>query len=173
MMRLSGRITPRVIASRSSATFFPEKSSGVRALAADAAAAAPSPALRAPVCAVCWRPRALPPAFAARLRAGLVVDEEPDRALDLRAVEPELRALALDFRAVDPELRVLELRALEPRALDPDDFREDPPLDARLRDDPPPLPLVVSAIALLLRSFPATPRCGPHYLMPNDAVTYA
>jgi hypothetical protein len=47
MIRLSGRITPRVIASRSSATFLPEKSSP------RAAAAALSPALRAPFSAVC------------------------------------------------------------------------------------------------------------------------
>jgi hypothetical protein len=158
MIRLSGRMTPRVIASRSSATFLPEKSSGVREAAVDAAAAAPSPALRAPFCAVCWRPRALPPAFAARLRAGLLVDDPLDRALDVerrplepdRALLPELRdELVLDLRAADPDPREV---ALDFRAPDPDDLREAPPLDALLRDEPPPLPPVVSAMALLLRS---------------------
>jgi hypothetical protein len=159
---------------------LPEKSSP-RACAADAADAAASPALRAPLAAVCCRPRALPPAFAARLRAGLLADEpdravdverrllelpEPERAVDLRAVDPELRELALDFRAgdfrvLDPVLRELALlRELDPRALDPDALREDPPLDALLRDDedPLPLPLFDSAIALLLRSFAAAPQ---------------
>jgi hypothetical protein len=131
MIRLSGRITPRVIASRSSATFLPEKSSP------RAAAAALSPAWRAPFCACCCRPRALPPAFAARLRAVLLAPDEPDlaldeerrlleplelpepeRALDLRAVDPELRELdAVDLRAVD--LRAVDLRAVDFRALDP------------------------------------------------------
>jgi hypothetical protein len=144
MIRLSGRMTPFVIASRSSAAFLPEKSRPRAAVAAD------SPACRAPFAACCWRPRALPPALAARLRAALLrvleperlLDPErrvvelldPDLVLDLRAVEPELRELALDLRAPEPEpeLRELELdlRAPEPepelrelelllRALDP------------------------------------------------------
>src|SRR3954469_2675663 len=153
MIRLSGRMTPRVMASRSSATFLPEKSSP------RAAAAADSPACRAPFCACCCRPRAFPPAFAARLRAVLLpeeperaldverrlveplLDDEPERALDLRALDPELRELeagfrAVAFRALDPLLRELALlRELEPRALDPDDLREVPPPDERLRDD--------------------------------------
>ena len=169
-------MTPRVIASRSSATFLPEKSSP------RAAAAAVSPAWRAPFWACCCRPRALPPAFAVRLRAALPPDEpdraldearrvlellEPERALDLRAVDPELRELALDlravdFRALDPLPRELALlRELEPRALDPDDLRDDAPPDERLRDDddPLPLPLFDSAIAfLLLRSLQPGPQ---------------
>jgi hypothetical protein len=208
-------MTPRVIASRSSATFLPEKSSP------RAAEAAVSPAWRAPFCACCCRPRALPPAFAARLRAVLLLPDEPDRALDderrapelldperaldLRAVDPELRELALDLRAVDPELRelvldlravdfraldpllrelallrepaplrALELRELEPRALDPGDLREDPPPDDLLRDDEDPLPLprFDSAIAFLLRSLPLHRSCARDY-MPTLAVTYA
>jgi hypothetical protein len=177
MIRLSGRMTPRVIASRSSATFLPEKSTGVRDEAADAALAAPWPALRAPFAAVCWRPRALPPAFAARLRAGVLAElerlEEPERlealdrleAPDLRELDDALLALdfralvppdfdAVDFRAVDrdpepvlaPELReLLDLRALDP----PDrDFADDDLLlDELLRDEPPPLPPVDSAIS--------------------------
>jgi hypothetical protein len=200
MIRLSGRMTPRVIASRSSATFLPEKSSP------RAAAAAVSPAWRAPFCACCCRPRAFPPAFAARLRAALLPDEpdraldderralellDPERALDLRAVDPELRELvldlrAVDFRALDPllrelallrepaPLRALELRELEPRALDPDDLREDPPPDDLLRDDEDPLPLprFDSAIAFLLRSLPLHRSCARDY-MPTLAVTYA
>jgi hypothetical protein len=165
MIRLSGRMTPRVIASRSSATFLPEKSSGVLADAADAADAALCPALRAPFAAVCCLPRALPPAFAARLRAGEL--DDADDALDLRLAVPEpdaLRAvdpdreLALERRLLDDDelladLRALDvgLRALEPELDDdlradeaaPDDFRPDEPepdddlraLDAR--DDPP------------------------------------
>jgi hypothetical protein len=155
----------------------------------------------------------LPPAFAARLRAVLLLPDEPDRALDeerrlvelpeperaldLRAVDPELRELALDLRAVDllavdlraVDLRAVDLRALdpllrelallrelEPRELDPDDLRADPPPDERLRDDEEPLllPLFDSAIAfLLLRSSQLHCRCAPHYFMPTVAVTYA
>jgi hypothetical protein len=122
--------------------------------------------------------RAVPPAPDEPDRA---LDEErrllelpdPERALGLRAVDPELRELeldlrAVDFRALDPlPLRELDallrepapLRELELRPLDPDDLREDPPPDALLRDDddplPLPLPLFDSAIAFLLRSFPA------------------
>jgi hypothetical protein len=119
----------------------------------------------------------LPPALAARLRAALLRVLEPerllvevpelDRALDLRAVEPELRELALDLRAVEPELRELEL----PREVAL--LREDPPLDDRLRDDddPLPLPLFDSAIPFLLESLSLHTRCAPHYRMPTLAVT--
>ncbi|MEA2466731.1 MAG: hypothetical protein QOJ57_857 [Thermoleophilaceae bacterium] len=147
-----------MIASRSSATFLPEKSSGVREEAADAADAAASPALRAPFAAVCCRPRALPPAFAARLRAGVLADElaadrrlldelleldlraveaDPDRALDLRADEADPdRALDLRADEADPD-RALDFRAVEGdpdraldlRAVDPE-LRE---VDADLR----------------------------------------
>ena len=165
-------MTPFVIASRSSATFLPEKS---RLRAAEAAE---SPAWRAPFAACCWRPRALPPALAARFRVALLRedDDEPlldperrlvelpdrERALDLRAVEPELRELALDLRALEPVLRelVLDLRALEPVLREPDPLRELEPRalepDDLLRDDdPPPLPLFDSAMPILLRRLPA------------------
>jgi hypothetical protein len=205
MIRLSGRMTPRVIASRSSATFLPEKSSGVRAEAADAALAAPCPALRAPLAAVCCRPRALPPALAARLRAVELPEEddeeldrreldepEPERELvldrrlldaldepdplreveDLRALDPELRELddpeplreLEDLRALDPELRELDEpepdRALDFRAPDPEPDPRD--VDPELfRDDPPPLPPVVSAISLPPQEARAREPLGP------------
>src|SRR5436190_1803427 len=101
--RLSGRMTPRVIASRSSATFLPEKS---RPRAADAA---DCPALRAPFSAFCWRARALPPALAARLRAAVLRVDEPDRLVD------EERRLVDEL-----EPRALEPRELEPRELEPE-----------------------------------------------------
>jgi hypothetical protein len=172
MIRLSGRMTPFVIASRSSATFLPEKSRLRAAEAAD------PPVLRAAFCACCCRPRALPPALAARLRAAVLrVEPEP---LDLRDVdededderlrdEPELRA--------EPELRELEARELEPRELElrelearelPPDLR--PPLELDfLRDEPPPLLPLDSAIAILLEAW-CTLGCAPHY-MPTVAVT--
>jgi hypothetical protein len=145
-----------VIASRNSATFLPENS--IRDCAAAAGAVAAAAVLRAPFAAVCCLPRALPPALAARLRAGVLADElreledEPRLlvdellplardAVDLRAVELALRAVELALRAVEPD----PLRDRDP--LDPDDdFRVD---DFRV-DDPPPLPLPDSAIALLL-----------------------
>jgi hypothetical protein len=138
MIRLSGRMTPRVIASRSSATFLPEKSRLRAAEAAD------SPAWRAPFSAFCCRARALPPALAARLRAVLLRDEEPERALD-----EERRLVELAFRAVDPELREL---LLERRPPELDDLRDDDPPDDLLRDEPLPLLPLDSAIAILLRS---------------------
>ena len=90
---------------------------------------------------------------------------DPERALDLRAVEPELRELALDLRVLDPELRELEL--LRELLL----LREDPPPDDLLRDDDDPLPLFDSAIPFLLRSLPLHLRCARHYRMPKTAVT--
>src|SRR4051812_49814163 len=120
MIRLSGRMTPRVIASRSSATFLPEKSTGVRDEAADAALAAPWPALRAPLAAVCWRPRALPPALAARLRAGVLAEferlDDPERleAGD-RLDDPDPRGLGAPGGLLAPDFRGLG----PPRALHP------------------------------------------------------
>src|SRR3954463_8334158 len=122
MIRLSGRMTPFVIASRSSATFLPEKSRLRAAEAADWPAAAP------PFCAFCCLARALPPALAARLRAALLRVDEPDRVLD-----EERRLVELDFRAVDPELREL---LLERRPPELDDFRDDDPPEDFLRDEP-------------------------------------
>jgi hypothetical protein len=133
---------------------LPEKS--VRAAAAAAGFAAAAPTLRALLAACCCRPRALPPAFAARLRAGVLADE-----LDVRELEPLLRAVdvvlfrALEellLRAVDALLREPEpvLREREPallfRALDAAPLRELPDPD----DDRLPLPPFDSAMALLL-----------------------
>jgi hypothetical protein len=203
MIRLSGRMTPRVIASRSSATFLPEKSSGEL----DAAAAADSPVLRAPFAAVCCRPRALPPAFAARLRAG-ELEEPADRRVpdeldadlldpeDLRALDPPDRddedppdRAVLDLRAVDrepepepePELRDdVDLRALDPPDRDDEDpdplellFRVELRPDPRPEDDPPPLPPVDSAISFPPQEASRPTRAAPDYLMPSAAVTYA
>jgi hypothetical protein len=106
--------------------------------------------------------------LAARLRAvllplddDLLVPEEDLRALDVERRLDELdddelvlrlRALdpprAVDFRAPEELDEPPDLRALDPRALDPDDLRADPPPDAFFRDDPPPLPELDSAIAL-------------------------
>src|SRR5437763_15903382 len=66
--RLSGATTPFAITSRTSATFVPDNC-GAAAFA-----------WRARFCAVCWRPRALPPFLAALLRAA--VEEPPDRERD-------------------------------------------------------------------------------------------
>jgi hypothetical protein len=155
MIRLSGRMTPLVIASRSSATFLPEKSRLRAAEAAD------SPVARAPFCAFCCLARALPPALAARLRAALLRDDDADFVL-----EEERRPVELDFRAVDPELREL---LLERRPLELDDLRDDDPPDDFLRDEPLPLLPLDSAIAILLRSL-VHAWCAPHY-MPTAAVT--
>jgi hypothetical protein len=155
MIRLSGRITPRVIASRSSATFLPEKSSD------RAAEAALSPVLLACFCAVCCRPRALPPAFAARLRVVLDVEEElPDlRADDFVLAEARLRVpveLVLRAAGLRADAVALERVLRDPEPLpEPDDLlRDEPPPpdedDDRLRDEPPPLPLPDSAMTLLL-----------------------
>ncbi len=131
-----------------------------------------APALRAPFAAVCWRPRALPPAFAARLRAGCSSALRELLAPELLLRELLLLARALGFAAE----RVLDLRAVEldlraasswtstcvrspacwrcccVNASPPDDdelFRDD---DARdlppRRRRPPPLPLFDSAMSL-------------------------
>lgn len=191
-------MTPRVIASRSSATFLPEKSIRESPAAAAAGAVAVAATFRAPFCACCWRPRALPPAFAARLRAGVVRDDEllvelldPEPLREL-LVPPELRAAdlrVLGLRAAG--LRVLDLRALElpepepdaraldpgPRALDPPEaFRGDDGLDDELfrEDDPPLLPPLDSAMLSSSEACARLPaRCEPHYLMPTTQVTYA
>ena len=63
IIRSSGRTRLRVSASRSSAAVLPANSVG--AVAVDAA-------LRARRCAVCWRPRAWPPRFAAVSRVVLL-----------------------------------------------------------------------------------------------------
>jgi hypothetical protein len=177
------------MASRSSATFLPEKSSG----ALDAAAAALSPALRAPFAAVCCRPRALPPAFAARLRAGVLADEDrlEEAALVVRGLRAPLDLDAVDLRAVarepepepepEPELepRALDLRALDPPDRDDADllellFRDDELRpDPRPEDDPPPLPPVDSAISSPPQEASRPTWAAPDYLMPSEDVTYA
>jgi hypothetical protein len=191
MIRLSGRMTPRVIASRSSATFLPEKSIRDCAAwdAADAVPAAVSPALRAPFCAFCWRARALPPAFAARLPAAALVPDDDARRLLLlvlpldfvplpRAVDffaPEARLPPpLDFEALPPRVLLerpepeLELREVDPpelRELDPpDDLREDDDLlpEPPLDDDDdlPLLPPLDCAMLSSSEALPATGRAG-------------
>jgi hypothetical protein len=136
----------------------------------DAGPAAALPARRAPFCAVCWRPRALPPLRAAALRPDWERDDPDDR---LRDALPE-RDLAAPLRLEDDEalfapLRLDDLlrlddevlRAVEPPRLD-DDARFAPPErdDELLRRPPvPPLPLPrprepldVSAISLSFSS---------------------
>jgi hypothetical protein len=148
MIRLSGRMTPRVIASRSSATFLPEKS--VRDAAAAAGFVAAAPTLRAPFAACCWRPRALPPALAARLRAGvLLVELELERRVvepDEREPEPLLRDAVLRElveRELDPLARELDERELderepEPLAREVDDRDPDPPPARDFEEEDPP-----------------------------------
>jgi hypothetical protein len=130
----SGLKTFFVIASRNSATVFPEKS------AVDAACAAPAPAWRARFCAACCAPRFWPPRFAAflrvvlerdvverlvlleeRLDAGLRLDDE---RLDDERLEVEA-ALRLDDERLDAGLR-LEEELLDDERLE---------LDAGLRLD--------------------------------------
>jgi hypothetical protein len=144
---------------------LPEKS--VRDAAAAAGFAAAAPALRAPFSACCWRPRALPPALAARLRAALLpVELEFER----RLVEPVERELEPVLRELELLLRALEARGPDPLARDREEelapdlapalrelFRDPPdaddlrdPPEPRPEDDPPPLPPLDSAIALLL-----------------------
>jgi hypothetical protein len=125
--------------------------------------------------AVCWRPRALPPALAARLRGAVLRDaalrdEEPLRADELRDPDPvladELRPDPLrddELREPDPP-RDDELRADDPlRELD-----ERPPDDLRL---PPPELRFDSAISRT--SLSACARCGRDYGMPTRAATMA
>jgi hypothetical protein len=155
-----------VIASRSSATFLPEKSRPRAAEAAD------WPAVRAPFSAFCCRARALPPALAARLRAAVLREDEPDRLLD----EPER---LLDDELVERREPVEDEERLLPDALPPLRLRELElelellrPLEDFLRgDDPPPLPLFDSAISLLLKGLSATSGWATHYFMPAAAVT--
>jgi hypothetical protein len=93
-----------------------------------------------------------------------LADPEPLRAVD------DLRALDAELRALEPEpLRALDFRAPEPE-LDPRDVDFEP-----LRDEPPPLPPVDSAISFPPQEAPCprTPRAAPHYLMPSAVVTYA
>jgi hypothetical protein len=107
--------------------------------------------------AVCWRPRALPPALAVRVREALLRVPEPD-ALD--AVDARLGVLREDELPPEPDallrddaaLREDELREpdplddeREPDEREPDERelveRDDPPLpDPPLRDPPPAEP---------------------------------
>ena len=129
-----------VSASRSSAALLPLKS-----LPAFAAA---DPVWLARFCAVCWRPRARPPADAARLRAVLLLEER-------RAVEPlrdlPLREELLRAELLRDELPLEDERRDVPPRLDPDveDRLLEPLLEERpRREDPPPLPPDDSAILL-------------------------
>jgi hypothetical protein len=122
---------------------LPEKS--VRDAAAAAGFAAAAPTLRAVFAACCCLPRAFPPAFAARLRAGVLADE-PDRAVEpaLRLAEPDARELELLLRAVD-ELLLRAVDAVLLRAVD-EPLREADPV---LRERVPALLLRVLAAAPL------------------------
>jgi hypothetical protein len=181
MIRLSGRITPFVIASRSSATFLPEKSR----LRAPAAAA--WPVCFAALRACCWRPRACPPFLAAWRRFVLLAPEllDPDdrevllRALDAPPDDREaLLRVPLDaderdvlLRALDPPDRALLDR--EPPLLDRDPpperdpeppepeplFRDDEPPERRPEEPPLLLPLPDSAMSPPLK-LPQSARCG-------------
>jgi hypothetical protein len=166
-------MTPRVIASRSSATFLPEKSRLRAAEAADC------PAPRAPFSAFCWRARALPPALAARLRAALLVEDELERLLEDRPLAERLLEerppddLLVDRREPVEDEERLPLDALppvRPLELELELLR---PLEELLRDDedPPPLPLFDSAISILLKARVGASGWAPHYFMPAAAVT--
>src|SRR5215217_1996727 len=147
----SGAIRREVRASLSSATFLPEKSRP-RDCASAAGFVAAEAALPACLRAVCCRPRALPPALAARLRPAALPEDEARELPLLRADDPLLRADGDTLRELpllrdeDDPLREEELRDEEepPRelALLREDLREDPPPlpdDPPLRDDPPDL----------------------------------
>ena len=125
----SGRITPRVIASRSSAADLPEKSSREAALPAAA------PLWRARFSAVCWRPRARPPAEAARRCEALlrVVPERDELELEredvLLRVERDVEREELERDELDPEER---LARLDPPPLEDPDLRAEE-LDLRVQ----------------------------------------
>jgi hypothetical protein len=90
--------------------------------------------------AVCWRPRALPPAFAARLRDAALCPLLPDALLLLREEEevdlPRDEEDVALLRADDPLPAFL--RVEEPPLRD-EELREDELRDDALRDDPPDL----------------------------------
>jgi len=184
---LSGAISREVSASRSSATFLPEKSRP-RDFASAAGFVAADAALPAVLRAVCCRPRALPPAFAARLREAELRElvpplredelraELPLREELLRADEPLLEEL---LRGDDP-LREDELRDDPLREEPLDEPRDEPPLDEP-RDDPPreppddpPLPLLLElrSESAMSRSSSA-PRYGRDYATSKRAATGA
>lgn len=118
----SGRITPFVIASRTSATDLPEKSSRSAAPAAAAPACWPRPA----ALPARWRP------FVAVVRLREVPDLAPDeRALDERDLAPDERELD-EERDLAPDDRELD----EERDLAPDE-REVPDFEPDERDDEP------------------------------------
>src|SRR3954451_22180693 len=121
--RLSGRMTPRVIASRTSATDLPEKSSR------SAAPPAAEPAFWAVPAALPARWRPLVERVCAALRP--LDARDPDaRELDERELDPDERELEPVERDDEPE------RALEERELEPDD-RDEPERALDERDDEP------------------------------------
>ena len=137
-----------------SATFLPVNSSRPSLAAAAAGAVVVAATLRAPLAALCCRPRALPPAFAARLRAGVVRDDELLAPELLRAVDP-VRAFDVLARFVPPVLaRFVPPVLRDFAAPDADDLRDDDALDVDeelFRDDEPPrLPPVDSAMLFFL-----------------------
>src|SRR4051794_14552296 len=131
-------MTPRVIASRSSAALLPEKSSR------EAAPAPASPVWRARFSAVCWRPRARPPADAAR-RCEALLRVVPER--------DEVEREVVDFR-VERELRA------EPPLRDEPDLRAE---DPDLLDEPPP----VERFRFSAISIPPSVPWGPFTLCPG------
>lgn len=169
-------MTLRVIASRTSATDLPEKSSRSAAAAAGFVAAEPT----------CWPvPAALPARrrfFVERVCALLRPRELDERALDERELgereleDPEREPVERDEperdpddRDDDPELD-FEREPDERDERDPDDDErelEEPPERPR-REDPPLLPLDDSAMALLL----LTTKFARHYFMLATAATH-
>ena len=150
-----------VSASRSSAALLPLKS-----LPAFAAA---DPVWLARFCAVCWRPRARPPADAARLRAVLLLEER--RAVEPLREEPLVREEPLREEPLREELLREEL--LRAELLRAELLRDEPPreaLDDVRRDEPPRLDPDVEDRLLepLLEERPR--REDPPLLPPDDSA---
>jgi hypothetical protein len=138
---------------------LPEKSSRAAASAAGCAA------LRARFCAVCCRPRAFPPAFAACLR--LLALAPPERLeVERDEAEPERDAERLAPERDDDEREA-------------DERDDDPDFEPALRRPPLPDPLLESAILGSSSRLPVSPAGGtnrPHtrdYRRPSDAATAA
>jgi hypothetical protein len=198
----SGAIRREVSASRSSATFLPEKSRP-RDCASAAGLVAAVAVLLACLRAVCWRPRALPPAFAALLRDELrelppllfdeddllrepvppLRDEDEDEADLLRELLPPLlREDDEDDLLREPVPPPL-LRDDEPRDElrddPPEELRDDPPRDDPLdddppdRDDPPLTPLLELRSDSAISVSSSTPRYARDYVTLKRASTGA
>jgi hypothetical protein len=146
-----------VIASRSSAADFPEKSAPVADLAALVARLAP-------FCAFCWRARAWPPFLAAARRLVWPERELDDDRLELDDERlEELRAPVPRPDVLRPDV-LFELVLRRPPERDPDPDERRPPED-------PPEPLDDSAIASPPSRYVSGG--GRDYPTSNAAVTYA